>query len=368
MNTSTERLALFLPGLYDGGAERIVLNLAKGISARGYAVDLVLARAEGPYMEQVPAAVRLIDLKAPRVLQSVPALVKYLRQEHPTVLLSAMFANVIAVWARRLSGIPHRLVLTEQNTLSSLVRNKADVRWKLYPRLASWFYPWADHVVAVSKYVADDLVQIARIPAERVELIYNPIVTPELLEKSKAPVQHPWFCEDQPPVIVGIGRLTDQKAFDVLIQAFSIVRKKRLARLVILGEGENRAALASLVQQLKLENDVDLVGYWQNPYPFVTHAAAFTLPSRWEGLPTILVEALYLGARIVATDCPGGTSEILKGGQYGKLVPVEDPLSLAEAIDCSLDSQQPCYPRESWEPFHLDVVLDRYINLLFGAL
>jgi hypothetical protein len=102
MKTSKERVTLFLPGLYEGGAERVFLNLAKGISARGYPVDLVLARAEGPYMAQIPDSVRLIDLKAPRVLGSLPALIKYLQRERPIALLSAMFANVIALWARRL--------------------------------------------------------------------------------------------------------------------------------------------------------------------------------------------------------------------------------------------------------------------------
>jgi glycosyltransferase involved in cell wall biosynthesis len=367
MKASKERLALFLPGLYEGGAERSILNLAEGISARGYSVDLVLARAEGPYMEQVPDTVRLVDLKASRVLGSVPALIEYLRRERPIALLSAMFANVIALWARHLSNVPHRLIINEQNTLSSLVKNKNDLRWKLYPKLAASFYPWADNIIAVSNDVAEDLACVAKIPPHLIHVIYNPVVTPDLQKKSEVPLEHPWFKAGEPPVILAVGRLTDQKAFDVLIRAFSLVRKNHPARLLILGEGENRSALESLIRQLGLEHDAELMGFVQNPYPYMAHTSLFVLPSRWEGLPTVLIEALYLGVPIIATDCPGGSRDILKDGQYGKLVPVDAPVSLAQAIEGSLNGCRLCPPEESWKPYHLDLIVDHYVNLFFGV-
>ena len=367
MKTPTERLAFFLPGLYEGGAERIVLNLAKGISERGYKVDLVLARAEGPYMAQIPDTVRLVDLNAPRVLGSVPALVKYLRRERPSALISGMFANMIALWARRLSGVPCRLAITEHNSLSSIVKNKNDLRWQVYPKLAKWFYPWADQIIAVSNDVADDLTRTAKIPRKLIQVIYNPIVTADLQAKSEEPLEHPWFKDGEPPVILSVGRLTDQKAFDVLIQGFYFVRKNHPARLLILGEGENRPALETLIWQLGLGQDVSLMGFVQNPYPYMKHASLFVLPSRWEGLPTVLVEALYLGAPIVATDCPGGSREILKDGLFGRLIPMDAPLALAEAIEGSMNDRRSSPPKESWQSFNLDFVVDRYINLLLGV-
>jgi glycosyltransferase involved in cell wall biosynthesis len=367
ITTSKERVAVFLPGLYEGGAERTMLNLAEGISARGYPVDLVLARAEGPYMEQVPGCVRLVDLKAPRVLGSVPALMKYLRRERPSAVLSAMFANLVAVWARYLSGIPQRLIINEQNTLSSLVENKNDLRWKLYPKLAARFYPSANYITTVSKYVADDLAAIAKIPPQRIQVVYNPVVTQDIRRKAEAPLEHAWFAAGQPPVIVAVGRLTDQKAFDVLIRAFALLRQNRRAHLLILGEGENRLALQSLIDELGLQKDVNLMGFVQNPYPYMARASLFVLPSRWEGLPTVLIEALYLGAPIVATDCRGGSREILKDGRYGKLVPVDVPLCLTEAMDASLNESRAPQPEDSWRPYHLDTIVDRYLGLLLGV-
>lgn len=367
MKLSNRRLAFFLPGLYEGGAERIVLNLTKGISERGYAVDLVLARAEGPYMEQIPNTVRLIDLKASRVLGSVPALVKYLQKESPAALFSGMFSNIIALWARRLSGMPERLIITEHNSLSSIVKHKSDIRWKLYPKLAGCFYPWADTVVAVSNDVAADLKRVAGISHDLIRVVYNPIVTPDLQKKSEAPLNHPWFAADQPPVVVAVGRLTDQKAFDVLIRAFYLLRKEYSAHLLILGEGENRQALETLIYQLDLEQDVSLPGFVQNPYPYMAHASLFVLPSRWEGLPTVLVEALYLGTPIIATDCPGGSREILKDGQFGRLIPVDDSHILAETMADILSGRRTHPPKESWEPYCLNFVTDQYLELLPGA-
>ena len=367
MNPNSQRAALFLPGLYEGGAERVILNLAQGIAARGHPVDLVLARAEGPYMSQIPASVRLVDLNAPRVAGSVPALARYLRRERPAALLSAMFANLVAPWARRLSGLPVRLALSEHNTLSSVVGRKRDPRWQMYPRLAGWFYPWADRIIAVSNAVADDLAKTAGVPRARIDVVYNPIITADLGEKARARLDDPWFKEGEPPVVLAIGRLTEQKAFDVLIRAFGLVRKSISARLLILGEGEDRPALETLVWQLGLEQDVRLAGFVQNPYPYLAQAHLFVLPSRWEGLPTVLVEALYLGAPIVATDCPGGSREILCGGQYGTLVPVDATLSLAKAIENSIEARRTHLPDECWQPYSLDFVLDRYLEMLFGG-
>jgi glycosyltransferase involved in cell wall biosynthesis len=367
MNTSKQRLAIFLPGLYDGGAERTLLNLAEGIAARGFPVDLVLARAEGPYMAEIPNSVRVIDLKAARVLTCLPALVRYLRNERPEAILSTLYANIIAVWARRISGIPIRVVLNEQNTLTSVSNGEKDLRWKLYPELAKWFYPWADCVTAVSKGVADDLIQATKLSSSRIQVIYNPIVTPDLQKKSESLLEHPWFGTGEPPVILGVGRLTAQKAFGVLIDAFAQVRKSQLVRLLILGEGEERPILEAQIRQLGLEQDVDLPGFVSNPYPYMAHAALFVLSSRWEGLPTVLVEAMSLRTPVIATDCPSGPREILRGGQYGQLVPMDDPCALALAMQNCLANRVTFPNEESWKPFELNFVTDQYQNVLLKS-
>lgn len=365
MRNLEKRLAFFLPGLW-GGAERTVLNLAQGIAGRGYAVDLVLAQAEGPYLAQVPESVRLVELnarhlRARRTLASLPALVRYLRRERPEAMFSALNrANVVALLAWRIAGVSTRLVVSHRNTLSySSAR-------RLSRALIVRLYPWADGIVAVSKGVADDLAHVTGIPRERIQAIYNPVVTPELRGKAQVPLDHPWFKPGEPPVVLAVGRLAAQKDFSTLIQAFAQVQETRPVRLLILGEGRERPMLEALVRQLGLEQDVSLPGWLENPYPYMARASVFVLSSRWEGLPGVLIEALYCGAPLIATDCPSGPREILAEGRYGQLVSVGDVTALARAIETTLAGEKPHPPRESWQSFELDTVVDQYINVLLG--
>ena len=372
MNGPQKRFALFIPALYGGGAERATLNLATGLAGQGHAVDLVLAQAEGAYLAQVPGSVRLVVLKtrrlrALRTLASLPFLVRYLQRERPDALLATLHANIVALWARRLAGIPRRVVISEQNTFSCGNQQTPRRYSLLMPRLLASFYPWADGIVAVSEGVADDLAHATGVPRGRIRVIHNPIVTPNLEAKAKAPLEHAWFEPGEPPVILAVGRLTAQKDFCTLIMAFARVRNTRPARLLILGQGEEREMLEGLVRQLGLEQDVSMPGFVTNPYAFMARAALFVLSSRWEGLPTVLVEALYCGAPLIATDCPSGPREILRDGQYGRLVPVEDAATLAQTIEEALDNKIPYPPPESWHPYKLEMVVDQYLGMLLGS-
>ncbi|MCH8877475.1 MAG: glycosyltransferase [Chloroflexi bacterium] len=370
MNDLSERMAVFVPSMIGGGAERIALNLAGGMSEHGYDVDLVLARAEGPYLAEVPESVRVIDLRASRTLTSLPSLVRYLRRERPQAMLSVLgHANLIALWARRLAGVPTRVVVSVRNTLSRSAQRSPNLRKRLMLKLVRRYYPWADGIVAVSKGVADDLSQVAGIARDRIQVIYNPIVTPTLQAKARASLNHPWFMNGQTPVVLSVGRLTatNQKDYPTLIKAFAQVRLSRSARLLILGEGEQRSKLEAMVKQLGLEQDVSLPGFVANPYPYMAHASVFVLSSRWEGLPGVLIEGLYCGVPVVATDCPSGPREILKDGQYGQLVPVGDANALARAIEVSLEGNTPSPPAESWSPYELESVVSQYVNLLLGS-
>ena len=337
MADSSGRLAVFLPGLYGGGGERTMLSLSGGLAAAGHEVDLVLAKSEGPYLDQVPPTVRLVELNAWKTVTSLPSLARYLRRERPVAMLSALSrANVVAAWARRLTGRPPRLVVNEQNTVSVWARNASDWGKRLVPRLARAFYPWTNAVVGVSRGVADDLVEAVGLPADLVHVIFNPGITADMRERAKERSDHPWFAEGEPPVILAVGALIPQKDYPNLLRAMARVRAERPARLIILGEGRERPSLEALVRELDLEDDVALPGFVRNPYAFMSRADVFALSSRWEGLPTVLVEALYCRARLVATDCPSGPREILDGGRHGRLVPTERDDLLAEGLLAAL--------------------------------
>lgn len=363
------RLAIFLHGFYEGGAERTILNLADEMAGLGYSVDLVAARAVGPFLSQISDRVRLVDLNASRVLFSLPALVRYIRSEDPAALLSGIdYTNIMAVLARRIAGRKNRLVIVEHNTLSQRIQGLPTLYRTLLPGLMKAVYPGADTVVAVSQGVADDLAATTGLRRSRIQIIYNPVITQDLREKAQKPLEHPWFQDGQPPVLVAVGRLTAQKDYPNLLQAFALVHQSRRVRLVILGEGEERQALEKMIQELGLAEDVSLPGFVDNPYPYMVHAAVYVLSSRWEGLPTVLIEALYCGTPIVSTDCPSGPREILKDGLFGRLAPVGNSEMLAAAIQDALDCRMPALPAESWQPYTAEKTLEQYERALFGKL
>lgn len=343
-----------------------MINLARGFADKGHKVDLVLAKAEGPYLSQVPKNVRVIDLKSSRVLYSLPGLIRYLRQENPYVLLSALdHTNVVALWAKKLSRVPTRVVVSVHSTLSKASINATNTRARLTPALVRIFYPWADAVVAVSRGVADDLIKLTKLPQEKVHVIYNPIVTPELFAKAEETLDHPWFTPGEPPVILSVGRLTPAKDYPTLIKAFDLVSKEMPARLMILGEGEERPRLEALIKERGLEEDVTLPGFVDNPYKYMKHAAIFVLSSQWEGFGNVLVETMALGTPVVSTDCPSGPAEILEGGKWGKLVPVGDIETLARAVMATLTNRIDSRSiADRAQIFGLDNIIRDYMEML----
>lgn len=371
LQNQSKRLAIYLPNLIEGGAERVLINLAAEFAKRGFPTDFVVAQGEGVFMAGFPDSVRLVELnpfhvKFGRSILSLPALVSYIQRERPVALLTGLYANIIAVWAKKLSGVPVNLVLSEHNTLSQQRAAQSFGYRQLLPCLIRLNYPCADKIVAVSHGVADDLASTAGIAREKITVVYNPVITPEMIEKSKEKLKHPWFKPGEPPVILAVGRLSSQKDYPLLINAFAEVRRSMPVRLLILGEGPDRNELLSLLNQLELNEDVCMPGFVQNPYPYMVNASLFVLSSRWEGLPTVLIEALYCGVPLIATDCKSGPREILGGGKYGTLLPVGDCARLASGILEALNSNHVPPPEESWQPFTADCVVDQYLSLLLA--
>jgi glycosyltransferase involved in cell wall biosynthesis len=364
-----KRISIFMPSLAGGGGERSMLNLAHGLADSGHEVDLVLARVEGPFVKEVRSSIRIVDLRASRAMTSLFPLVRYLRRQRPAAMLSVFgYANIVASWAWRIAGVPTRLLLNEQNTISMESQNTRRWRGRLVPRLIRYFYPWANGIVVVSNGVREDMARLTHIPSERIAVIYNPsVVREEVWKKAQAPIDHPWLLSGEPPVLLAVGRLQVQKDFPNLLRAFALLRQERKARLMILGEGPERPQLEELTRKLGLEADVSLPGFVDNPYAYMSRASVFVLSSRYEGLPTVLIEALCCGTPVVATDCPSGPREILKDGKYGQLVPVGDSAGLAAALRDTLDGKAVKPPAASWEPYDLHSVVSQYADLLLQA-
>jgi len=363
------KISLIMPGLTIGGVERVMLELAKGFCKKGIVIDLVVSDASGPLKNTIPSGIQLIDLKARRVLWSFPRLVKYLRKRRPDAIISAKdYQNIVVLWAVKFSGVVTKAIVTTHIDVSVDWKQSKGLKSRLIPYLVRYFYPWAEHVVTVSQGAKDSLSKMARLPREKIKVIYNPVITPEVLVKADEPLDHPWFAPEEPPVVLSVGRLTEQKNYTTLIRAFALVRKKRSARLMILGDGEDRPKLEALVQELGLEGEVALPGFVENPYKYMKRAAVFVLSSKWEGLPTVLIEALACGCPVVSTDCPSGPAEILEGGKWGPLVPVGDAHSLAEAIVQVLERPPDReLLRKRGLEFNVERAVQQYLELLSGG-
>lgn len=360
-------IAIFIPSLRGGGAERAMVVLANGFARRGYQVDLVLADARGVFRKEVSEAVRIVDLDSRRMMTSVFKLAGYLRQNRPDALLSAMtHVNLTAIWARRIARIGTRLVISERNTFSQALKGLGSrpLMARLMPVLVRMNYSAADAVVSVSKGVQDDLLRYVSLPSSRTHVVYNPVVDDGLLDRSTEHIAHPWFSPDAPPVVLAAGRLTEAKNFPLLLNAFARVRANRDCRLIILGEGPLRQSLESRVSELALGSDVQLHGFVDNPLPYMRRAGVFVLSSSWEGLPGVLIQAMACGCPVVSTDCPSGPREILEGGRWGELVQVGDEEALAEAIQRSLENDSPPDVRQRASFFNEAHSVASYLQIL----
>jgi glycosyltransferase involved in cell wall biosynthesis len=202
----------------------------------------------------------------------------------------------------------------------------------------------------------------------RINVIYNPVDCRRIAELAAQDLDHPWFQPGQPPVVLAAGRLHRQKDYPTLLQAFARLRRRKTSRLVIIGEGPERARLASLAAQLGISEEVQLPGFQTNPFAYMARAGVFALSSAWEGLSNVLIEALACGCPVVSTDCPHGPAEVLDSGKYGTLVPVADPAALAQALQATLDRKTAAAEAQQRAGyFDIGAVADRYWQLFFTS-
>jgi len=359
------RLAIYVPSLRGGGAERVMVTLANGFAERGFEVDLVLAKAEGPYLKEVADAVRVVDLKSTRVLTSLPGLVRYLRRVRPLALLSAMgHANLIAVVAKVLARVPTRVVVSERANFSVSKKHSRSHRANMIGRLMRWAYRRAAGVIAISGGVADDLSVQLEIPRDNIKVVYNPLDIDRAQVLSRLEPTRIFSDGKEHKLILGIGRLVEQKGFIHLIRAFAQVRSGAFVKLCILGEGPLRESLQAEVERLGLINEIVLPGFVDNPFAVMRQANLFVLSSGWEGFGNVLVEAMACGTPVVSTACPSGPDEILDHGRWGRLVPVGDADALAAAMAATLDeNEHPDVVTRAGE-FSVDRAVDGYLAVM----
>jgi len=374
--THRQRLAFLLPNLGGGGVQRNTLITASALRSRGYSVELLLCSEKGPLFQKIPDAITRTILdksrmwrgrwqalrgnpsmlaalalpvlaagKPSKTLRFLPALTDYLRHSQPDVLFTATtYQNIEAVLARNAADVSTRIVVTQSTNFSSWHQVSREWRRHYLLPLLRRCYHQADAVIAVSNAVADDLAAYAGLDRASISTIYTPLVPDSIGERASEPLEHPWLQDNDIPVILAVGRPGRAKDYPTLLRAFAQVHKKRQVRLIILGEArdphknqERTGKLRELISELGVSEDVDMPGYTHNPYRYMARASLLVLSSVYEGFPSVVPEAMACGCPVVSTRCPGGVTEALDNGVYGKLVDVGDDRAMANAIHATLE-------------------------------
>lgn len=332
------KIGLFFGSFEGGGAERMMVNLAKGLAEKGIDITIYVVNSTGPYLKEVPENIPIKSFDAKYGVKSiVPKIRKVLKNDGLTAFISTQMHINSAVGIAAIGlKIKPRIIFREANTPSQIINSR--IEGQIY----KWCYSFADHFVAVSMGVKQDMVKYFSLAESKVSVIYNPAIDESIYDKMNEEVDHPWFIDSAIPVIIGVGRFAPQKAFEDLVDAFIFVSKQREARLVILGKKNEGSDYFKMIQKKihdsGFKDDIALLGFVDNPFKYLKRADIFVLSSKFEGLPGVLIQAMACGCPVVSTDCPSGPREILNNGEFGKLTNIGEHVELGKAIIETLKS------------------------------
>lgn len=355
----TTDLAIFLPSLGGGGAEKVMLALAGEFASRGVRTDVVIAMSGGRLMRDLPASVNLVSLGHRKPIVATLSLARYLRRARPQTLLPTVFScNITALAARLVGGVPTRVVTCEASPTERDVIAPTRIGTAANIAAARLLYRQADSAIAISEGVRKSLEKFHLFSRTDIQVIPNPLPA--------AASEIPTPPRNRRPMIVACGRLEPQKDYPTLLDAFAILRKTMDAELSILGEGFLRDSLLAQAKRLGIDDDVVFHGFQSDPYAYFQRASLFAHAARYEGFGVVFLEAMACGCPIVATDCEGGVREVLDNGKFGVLVPVGDTHGFAAAMkDVLLGRIQLGDPTSHLRKYSLESIADAYLRVLF---
>jgi len=365
------KIAILTHDIEGGAFSNLATSLARGFDQLGFDSDVVVLNLTET-AKSYHADVHVVPLNASRTIFSLRQTMRYIREQQPDVIFPMpWYFNVIAIWAKALTHSPVKIVIGEHNVCSLEAeiehRNNPRIRYIL-PVLMRYTYPYGDGLLGVSQDTITDLLTNFKIPKTLPAKVIQTPIDPERIQRlSMEPLDHPWFQDSDIPVILTAARLAKQKQLDVLLRAFAQVVKQVPARLLIIGEGPERAQLERLCQTLGIESVVSMPGYDANPYRFMSRCDVFVLASAWEGCPLALKEAMTCGAPVVVNDAPGGSKDIVEYGKSGMMVANGDIDALAASItkllgDRALQQHYRQQAKQRAQDFHYLKISQRYLE------
>lgn len=359
-------LSFFIPDLTVGGAEQVTVNLVNGLSSRGYNVELLLSKFKGELQSNLQSQVKVRTLPPSRtpvvgVAAHLPALATYLQRKRPVALFPHLaHPSIVCLAVNRLLDTDTLVIPTHHSAFG--ISPSTTVKDRVVRRLVPHLYPSADRIITVSEGVADSIIERTSVSRADISVLYNPVDIAAVRRRAREPVNHEWIDDDGIKVILFVGRIAEQKDLKTWLRTFKRVHDQDpTTRAVIVGQGPRRQELQRESNRLGIADVVSMPGYVENPFGYMYRSEVFLLTSLYEGLPTVLIEALACGCPVVATDCPAGPGEVLVDGKYGHLVAPGDVAGLCEAVVDALENPMPSDElQERSDDFAPERVLDRY--------
>lgn len=352
-----KKIFFFIPSLRGGGAERVLSILLNHINSSSFDPYLVLLQKEGAYLNSIPEHIPILDLQASRVRYAIFKIVRFIFHSKPDLVFSTLgHLNLLIALLRPFLPRKIKFIARESNIISEKLKNM-QLSW-LFQLLYRYSYNRFDRIICQSRDMQNDLIANFNVKQEKTLLIYNPVDCDKIREESTKDSLN--ITHKKAKKILAVGRLHYQKGFDLLLQSLAMVKEN--IHLTILGEGGEKGNLINLCSELDLKGSVTFAGFQKNPYAYMASSDLFVLSSRFEGFPNAVLEAMTTGTPVVAFECPGGLTEIIKSGLNGLLVQNGDILDLSKKIELALQMQ---WDRDKiiesvCSRYSIDVIVQKY--------
>jgi len=360
------KVLFILDNLEGGGAERVFVNIANGFVENNISVEFLVGEKKGIYFRILNPAIPVIEAGGVSLIKYLRVFPRIFRKNNYTHIFTAShYSATAAIISKKITRIPGKIYLTHHYAhpeSRALKHIKGDAILKLIHVFIS---PQADKIIAVSKGSLDWLRKFSNHSLPQGTFIYNPVFDDSIYSLAEEEVEFPIDVKGK-IVLLNVGRLSEQKDQLTLIKAFVIFKQTHSnALLFILGTGPLKAVLENYIKENNLSAFVFLMGFEPNPYKWMARCNVFILSSIYEGFGNVLVEAMALGKTVVSTNCPSGPDEILKGGEFGYVCPVMDPVALSNAItsaiEAPLDKDRII---ETSRQYRISEIVKKYIEIL----
>ncbi len=362
-----KKVLFILNNLQGGGAERVIVNIANGYVAAGHEATILLGKQEGVYLDLLDNRVNIVELGAITLFDYCRRLPKFLKKHSFSHVITASdYITCAAVFAKRVNKIDLTIIATLHYDLSSQLKVLPNLNRIWLKLINKRIISKADKIIAVSTGVAKSFTSILSKPSQNLHVIYNPVFDDRINELAKEEVIDLTSRMNHQHQLVCIGRLDKGKNQKLLIEAVNILSKKGYRLLVyLIGEGSECDNLQNLINKFELQESIKLIGYQNNPFQYISKSNLLVSVSNYEGFGNTLVEALALGINVVSTDCPSGPNEILEGGKFGFLCPVDDAALLSDAIESALKNPiDSNILKQRAQAFSIPVIIKKYLDLI----